>query len=83
VGQIKHFLVATDGSESGDHVKDIASAMTRAAAGTLRIVTVGLPVTPAQRNEFRRAEGDVGDPARLFGEQFLRKARGRPLKEEW
>ncbi len=73
--QLRNFLAATDGSEGALRALDVAIAMAKAAGGTLQIVAVAAPLTAREQREFKRAEGEMADPAEFFGEQILEEAR--------
>jgi nucleotide-binding universal stress UspA family protein len=71
--EIQNFLVATDGSESAGRAVDVAAAMTKAAHGTLKILTVGESQTALQQTDFMPAEGKKANLT-----DFWRKRNNEP-----
>ena len=75
--QLTNFLAAIDGSEGGWRALNVAIAMTKAAAGSLVVMTVGVALTSREVAEFRRAEGGEADASEVFAERLLFEARKR------
>ena len=72
-----NLLAAIDGSEGGWRALDVAIAMTKAAGGSLAVITVGVALTGRELAEFRRAEGEGTDASEVFAERLLAEARRR------
>ncbi|MBU6462213.1 MAG: universal stress protein [Bradyrhizobium sp.] len=73
--QFTNLLAAIDGSQGGWRALDVA--MTKAAGGSLAMITVGVALTGRELAEFRRAEGEGTDAWEVFAEQLLAEARRR------
>ena len=75
--RIKSFMAAVDGSETAMRALDAAIAMTTAAAGTLSVLTVAVPLTQAEQTAFEQAEGGFADASELMARQILKQAEHR------
>jgi len=73
--QMRHIMVATDGSEGADRAVDVAAAMVKAMGSTLSILTVGGNLSTEEMRQLARAERDLGDALELLSNGILTRAK--------
>lgn len=77
---MRHILVATDGSDSGERALDFAAALARDTASTLFVVNVSSDLSAADVQALAQIEGGVIEELDVMSNQILEQARQRVLR---
>jgi nucleotide-binding universal stress UspA family protein len=72
-------LVGTDGSEGAGRAIDMATALAKATAAKLLVITVGDNFTGEDVRDLARAEGGLGDALDLIAAEILHRAKERAV----
>ncbi|MBI2719722.1 MAG: universal stress protein [Rhizobiales bacterium] len=72
---MRHFMLATDGSESADRALKVAAELAKGSGKELMIVTVARTMVDEATSELVRIEGSVGDLIEAHANQILAAAR--------
>ena len=74
---MKHILLATDGSSGAERATDVAAGLAKTAGARLSIVTVGDNISGKEADRLARAEGNVADALDAIANTILRQAKER------
>lgn len=73
--EMRHVLLATDGSQGADRAAEIAAEIAKGLGCSLSILTVGGNLSAEETRQIARAEGNVPDALEAISNQILWHAK--------